>query len=437
MSFRPLGAHVVLKIVLVLVFFGLFGLWLSNLTIPLVGAHQWRQSDTLITGYFYCTEDARFGHPKVAARDGTEGTAIGEFPVFSYLTGLGCMASGGWSEAAPKILNLFFLLGAFFFWGGFVRRRWGTAEHDWIFWAAAFLCTPLHLNYLTIPMPEATALFFFGLAAWLWQTPDLRNKRGLDLLASLIFVFAFMIRPYHIWLLFVIAPSPARMGQVLALCVAGFFGWYRWWAREVTTVPGYFGIGFESPSAVLAAIPKMLRAIPDRLFDQTAWLGLIPLVIGARRAPLWGLGFLASWGTMMVLKPTHLPAHAYYLMNAGIFASVLIWLGFRAMKPRNAAIFASLFVVVSVANVQHNFQRPRDWAGIEKVIEAARQTPADAQVVSFMGPSPRWHYYLKRRGTRRDPSDFRGPGSCPQGMAYFLVEGQNGELQFGPCEKAL
>lgn len=421
------------KIVVTVLLTALGALWVYNLPIPLNGTHQWRQSDTLITAYYYCTEDARFAYPKVAARDGTSGVAIGEFPVFSYVAGLACRASGGWSEAAPKVLNLLFLLGAIFFWGAFLRRKWGPTEHHWLFWVIAFAMTPLHLNYLTIPMPEATALFFFGLAAWLWQIAIFNKKSSYDVLASLVFLLAFMIRPYHVWLLFVLAPSWKRSAQVLVLCVAGFGLWYRWWAGLATERPGYFGIGFGSPAQLLAAVPRMLMAIPERISDQTAWIGLVPLVIGARFAPLWGLGFLASWGSMMVLKPTHIPAHAYYLMNAGFFASVLIYLGWRRMKPLNFAIVASLFALISVASTQHNFRRDSQWPIVSALIDAGRAVPPGDQVVSYMGQNPKWLYYLKRTGSMREPSEWKGPGSCPEGMKYFLRERADQAPELGIC----
>lgn len=432
-----------LRVTIAVCLLTLLGMWINVLPIPLNGAHQWRQADTLVTGYYFFNEETNIGYPKVAARNGTDGVAIGEFPLYSYIIGMTARAIGEWSEVTPKIINAFFFLLAFVSWGAFLRRKFGYTENDWMFWTLAFVATPLSLVYLTIPMPESIALACFGGAAWLWTRPfekkkslqTLKEFSPTDIIAAALFILGFVIRPYHIWLLFVIAPNIYQMAVVLVLCCASFFGWYRWWAGQATTLHGYFGIGFESPSAVLSALPKAFQSIPKRLIDQTLIIGLWPLWRGIKQAPLWGLGFFASWGTMMLLKPTHIPAHPYYLMNAGIFASVLMYLGMRTFSITTANIFGVIFIITSFVTVQHQFRPNREWPQIEALVnQVASQSDETDRVASYLGVNPKWHYFIKRRGSMHEPIEYQGVAHCPYDAKYFLYQNSEGAFVFAMCE---
>jgi hypothetical protein len=138
---------------------------------------------------------------------------------------------------------------------------------------------------------------------------------------------------------------------------------------------------------------------------------------------------------MMILKPYHIPNHSYYLMNAGIFASVLMFLGLRELPMRHAVISSGLFVLISVSNTIHNFYPNREWAEMQAVIAERERLSPGGTVVTYLGNTPRWLYYFKAQGTRREDTDYRGPASCPAGISSLLMRDPASEaLRFEVCQ---
>jgi hypothetical protein len=405
--------------------------WSQTYFIPLNGAHQWRQADTLTTAYFYCTNESSFFKPEIAAREGTTGVAIGEFPVYSYIVGQTCQILGYWSEVTPKVINWLFWILAIFVWWNFLKLRLQSkALTDFLIWILLFAISPTLVNYLTITLPEATALFFWGTAAWFFEKYKFVHQKKWATFALVFFSIGFLIRPYYIPFLFFFGIPRIFKFRILLLAVVLFVAWYKLWASYATTMPMYFGINFESLSSVLMSIPSALSVMPTRLMDHFTLAGLIlALYFWSEAKFLWLLYFF-SLLIMLALKATHLEAHPYYLLASAVLATLILMKILRARKASTIRWVLSLYVLQSFASNIHNFRPNHLWPKIkEHLIE--KQIPADSTIASYLGKNPAWHYFLKRKGILLQEGS---PAEACLGYDFSLKRDLENNFLIEPCE---
>ncbi len=421
-----------IKVILTLGFAIGLGLFIYAFQTVLNGPHQHRQADSAFVGYFFCTENTDFLHPHIAPRGLTEGTAINEFPVYGAILGGLCKLKGSWDEATPRIISLLLaLVSALFFWGILIRKYnlKNVSGFEYIF---LFIFLPVNWTFFTIPMPDSTGLFFYSLAGLLWA--DKPKNIYYKLLGAISFCLGFLIRPYYILILFFLYPGLLMTSIIFVVCIGLFWFWYRYWSSQVTTFHGYFGIQFQSTQEVLKSLPNAFAHLPVRIAEHTALIGLWAFALCWKKYRWVILFYLANVGMMYVLKSTHVAAHGYYLLNAGLFASFVLILGYQELSTKQRAFFLSFFFIYTTAFTQHNFHKNKNY---EMTIKAAEENPLnkDAVVATYLGQDPEWLYYLKRTGFIIDPQYFGG--QCPEGATHYLVrkpENAN-ELKLGLCPK--
>lgn len=417
------------KIFLGLVTLVWFFLYAQTAGIGLQGTHQWRQADTLFTGYFVCTENADLFHTKIGPRQNTKGVAIGEFPFFSWTAGQWCKAKGSWDELSPKIINFLFYFLAIFFWWLFLKNHFQLKNLKFYHWFALCFFSTISLSFLTIPMPEATALFFFGLAGYVWS----RHQRLANAGGFLAFSFGFLLRPYHIPFLVLFKPTRKYFALTLAVCFLLFGLWYVYWPKQVNDLFGYYGIGFEGFKTLLPALPGALAILPMRLLEHTHFIGLLLFPLVFRKDRLLLALYFGSILMMLILKATHLKNHAYYLMNAAVLALVIMAYGLDMVSQTKRNVFLVLFVLIGIANTIHNIRPNKTSLDEQQLTALAAGIPMNAKVAAYTGASPIVLYWLKRTGWNLEPSSFQGEASCPSGADYYLTEEENSNYKLGKC----
>jgi len=429
-----------------------FLLFVYSLQWQLNGPHQHRQADSVYPGFFYCFDsDSRFLYPRVGPRGLSDGVAINEFPIYAYSVGQICKLKGSWDESTPRIFSMIMaFLAACFFWLILQRKYHAAPESksglSFLEYLLIFFFLPVNWTFFTIPMPESTALFLNALAGYLWiYFPDSKIKK---VLAFLIFCTSFLIRPFYILLLLFYFPGLLIVGTTIVVCIALFWGWYRYWSGLVTTMPpGYFGIQFQTKAEVIASLPRAIAHLPVRVLEHTAVVGIFSMFMMWRREMLLVLFYVASLLMMYVLKSTHVSAHGYYLLNAGVFASFIIYLSLQYLTKTQRQAFLVFFLLYTFTSTQHNFMRN----GHETELQVALQDfeakshqilPAEAKVATYLGLTPEWVYYLKRTGFIFEPLEFKGSAHCPLGATHYLArKGTSGgnydekaSLELGACQ---
>lgn len=409
-------------------------LYCQTIQVPLQGTHQWRQSDTLFTAYYFCTENTDIMHPKIGPRRDTGGVAIGEFPFFSWTVGKWCEAKGSWDEVSPKVINFLFYFLAIWCWWIFLRNHYKLKNVQWYHWFSLCFYSMISLSFLTIPMPEATALLFFGAAGALWSSPKLKPAIK-DNLGMAAFSFGFLLRPYHIPFLVMYKPKIKYFIGTFIICILLFGFWYKYWPAQATEVQGHYGIGFEGLDKILAALPTALSMIPIRVLEHTSLIGLLLVPMVFKHDGLLVLLYVGSIGMMIVLKATHIQNHAYYLMNAAFIALTIMIYGLDLLKTdakRN--LFLMAFVIIGIGNTVHNIRPNRVQVQAAEIENLAKGIPPEAKVTTFTGGSPQYLYWLKHTGWMATPEEFHGDSSCPQGSDYYLIENQDSHYTLGKCQ---
>lgn len=405
-------------------------LFIFSFRTQLNGPHGHRQADSIAPGYYFCTEpDSQFLLPKIGPRANTPGVAINEFPVYSFVLGKICQLKGSWDEITPRVLSLVFALFAGIFFLSSLRLNLNLTRSDravWIEFLSIFIFLPVCWTFFSIPMPESTALLFYSMAALCWSkiASGSSYKFLLHSLAALFFLIGFLVRPFYILLLFLFAPSLFVALSVLAGSVFLFWLWYRYWNSQVTSVHGYFGIQTQTLIEILHSLPQALRVLPLRIFEHTAGIGLWPILSVWRKYPRLILLYVLTLGMMYTLKSTHIPDHSYYLLNAGILAAFLIFLGLQEMSTKSKLLFFSLFFGIVFAHTQHNFHGNGNWNHIQEALrtyEAKYPEGLDkkAHVATFLGSNPHWLYMLKRTGFIFNRDEFNN--TCPSGATHYLI----------------
>ncbi|MEK6772746.1 MAG: hypothetical protein AABY64_02290 [Bdellovibrionota bacterium] len=405
-------------------------LYIYGFKTVLNGPHQYRQADSAFVGYFFCTENTDFFHPHIAPRGLTEGTGINEFPIYGAVLGGICRIKGSWDEATPRLVSLFFAIASAVLFWGILKRKYNLDRVTWIEYLVLFIFLPVNWTFFTIPMPDSTGLFLYALAGYIWSAIPLKDhsrakQLALKILGSIIFMLGFLVRPYYILILFFYFPGLLTTAITLVLCIGLFWFWYRYWSTAVSVNPTYFGIQFQTSKEVLASLPNALAHLPTRIFEHTALIGFWAFAICWKKYRWIVLFYIANIGMMYVLKSTHIADHGYYLLNAGLFATFALILGYQELNTKQRSFFLSFFLLYTFAFTQHNFHRNKNY---DMTIEAASKVdlPANAIVATYL-TDPQWLYYLKRIGYISPPEFFNG--TCPPGATHYLIHDPENKTQ--------
>ena len=307
------------------------------------------------------------------------------------------------------------ILSGLFFWLA-LKNKYTLNDNTWLEFIILFIFVPVNWTFFTIPMPDSTGLLFFSAAAYIWTLKPTHKLNSV--FGSLLFLIGFVIRPYYVLLIFFFYPGLIVAGITLGASVFLFWFWYRYWNQSVTTFHGYFGIQFQTMNEVLKSLPNAIAHLPVRIFEHTAVVGLVSFYIAWKKyRPAVGL-YILSVLMMYVLKSTHVAAHGYYLLNAGLFAVFTMFLVLKDLTDKQRAWFLAIFLLYTFSNTQHNFHANKNYKKAQIALLNYGNLDAHAVVATYMGLDPQWLYYIKRTGFIFNPSDFNN--TCPVGATHFF-----------------
>jgi hypothetical protein len=416
--------------------FVLFAAYLWNFNAPLQGVHSIRQSDTIFTAYSYCIENSQFLLPKIAHRENTEGVAIGEFPLYSFLLSIPCEISGEWSEWYPKFFVLILWILNMFVWLRWAQGYLRLKKEDLLSFGVLFGFSTYSVLYMTISIPDNLVLFLMGVTGLLQQSSRFKTWQK-HVLSGLVFCLGFSIRPYFIPLAILFTKNRRWILSVGVVCILIYIVWYKWWSQN-SQIVGYYYIAIPPLLDVLKAMPHYILKLFDVILRDFFNYLFFPLIIWKRKdlkkTEIFGL--ISSFLMVLFARGNHSIIHGYYLWAMYIFGVLCLYRAFATFKPKTQSIFLILFILITIAQTQHHFHRQAEFKSqmIQK-LAIDSNVPANAKIAVYAANescSTNYLYWLKRTGWCLGEKDFKGPEHCPQGADYFLAyEGANPLLK--PC----
>lgn len=212
------------------------GLHLRYISLPPVGFHQWRQTQTLAVARNFYEEDMNIFRPRVDNRGNGSGVAGMEFPLVNYLTALGYRVFGFSHTVGRAVVVLFSLLALVACYGCAAR----LFQVRWLAGLATLflLFSPLFTYYSGVAMPDVPALALLLAALYFFLAyRDSGGKVPVILmavclmLAALIKISAWVALPFLVWEAARI-PGPAHkrraVGLALLLSVLPVLVWYAY-----------------------------------------------------------------------------------------------------------------------------------------------------------------------------------------------------------------
>ncbi len=405
-----------------------------NANAPLQGIHTIRQSDTTFSAYSYCVEKTPFLKPKVAHRGATGGTAIGEFPLYSYLMSLPCQIRGSWSELDPKFLILFLWILNLAIWCAWAKIYFKQSEVS----AFAILLgfSTFSLLFMTIALPDNLAFFLIGLAAFLHQRYP---QKRIYFLTTLLFILAFAIRPYLIPLMVLVHRRWLWMCLTTLGCLAVYVLWYKIWVQQSEL--NYYYLAIPPISEMIVTFPNYALLLFKTILREWFQYIFICLIVWKWRSLkiLEVFGVLGSLALVIFVRGEHLVVHSYYLWAAAVFTVLCLYRALMTLSGRQQTVALLCYGVIGFAQTQHEFHRQAFFKSreVQNLLEIEK-LPPQAKIAVYVGDgscSTQYLYWMKHHGWCVYEKDFKGPQNCPVGADYYFRYELDQPI-LKPCESA-
>jgi hypothetical protein len=380
-------------------------------------------------------EDAEFLKPRVAHSGETNGVAIGEFPLYSYVLSLPCHVRGSWSEYDPKFFILILWILNLIVWLRWAKDYLGEVKLDTPSLGIFFGFSTFSLLFMTISIPDNLSLLLVGIAALLTQ----RKKKAVFSWA--LFALAFAIRPYFIPLAILVNREKRWLAATSVAAVLIYVVWYKWWA--LNSEINYYYIQIPSLVETLSTL-KVVELIGVIAREWFHFL-LLPLVIWKwkklNKLEILGLGF--SVILVVVLRGNHLIIHSYYFWAAFVFAFLCMARATADLPEKWKTAVVIFYALTGIAQTQHQFhaQAQARSRQIADLANKAGLKPED-KVAVYVGDgscSTNYLYWMKHHGWCFYETQFQGADHCPSGAKYYLkYEADEPTLKpciFAPTEK--
>ncbi len=390
-----------------------------NADAPLQGVHTIRQSDTTFAAYSYCVENTPFLKPKVAHRGATSGTAIGEFPIYSYVMSLPCQLRGSWSELDPKFLILLLWILNLSIWWGWAKIYLRPSDPS--AFAVLLGFSTFSLLFMTIALPDNLAFFLIGLAAFLHQRFP---QKRISFFTSLLFILAFAIRPYLIPLMLLVHRRFLWMCLTTIGCLVVYVLWYKIWVQQSEL--NYYYLAIPPISEMIETFPHyavlLLKTVLREWFQDI----FIFLVIWKWRSlkRLEVFGVFGSLALVIIVRGEHSIVHSYYLWAAAVFAALCLFRALMTLNKKQQTVALLFYGAIGIANTQHEYHRQAHFRYEQlKALVETEKVPLAAKIAVYVGDgscSTQYLYWMKHYGWCFYEKTFQGPKHCPAGADYYF-----------------
>lgn len=432
-----------------------------TLSYPIIGEHEWRQSDVYAVAYNFAYENSDFFHPRIDWTEEYNGIMGMEPPIVSYLIA-GAMTVFGHDPTVGRtvawslcMLGLGWLL-------ILIARTHDSLFSLWLL--LSILLSPLGIFELRQIQPDGAMAIWSAVAAMLFVT-SARSKRLQDYVIALgVYTFAVLLKGPAIvlvpaMLLFSIAAEPVPLKPVLRRAVplvlpCFFLSAWWWWSSILneTYSPGrsYFALSLSVEQVFRDIVNlKQLRHIFVTLFGTYVnnWMLLPVLVLGMIVSWTGAHRRLAvSWCTWLLLTvffaaafSSRLQKHWYYaslsLLPCAYYTAYGLWWLMGSLErdaSRQRGIKLILFICVlfilpwAGANARHTLVERSDASRAadyrQRVLQplraaVARYTTREDKIVTN-GKNPRNLHDAFRKGFTHSLRHLR-----KRKLAYFAKRG--------------
>jgi hypothetical protein len=437
--------------------------------------HAWRQADALSMALNFHADGCRVDTPRLHFMHGTDGKAVGEFPLTYYICAVIWTATGTvWPGLLPALHLVLWAAGlaALYAWA---RERTGAIPGAAVAVGSVAL-TPLAAyyagNYL-INVPALGAVFVGWWAGW--RALERPGKWGWAVSAAVAFALAMLWRPtMGIGLVPVLVKAVSKKRWDAVVALAGSVGVAAVWIAFATSYNRASGSVYFLTTvrpfweaADAAAVWEQLRnvRIPEWGTRATRWaVGSAAAVAWA--AALWkrrwanallGAGVVAGLFVYFMLWYSNLDVHDYYLIEGLLvppLAAVGLATALSAVNPRWTRgvwwAFAAVLAVQTASTTARTRAKRGETATLLAAVfvpqwqrdeyawlawdEARRLDPLvlhrdalhrllgpDALVISFPDPSP--NITLTRLDIQGFTDLYENELRCGERVAHFVAQG--------------
>lgn len=380
-----------------------------SLFAPIVGEHDWRQSDTYSVARNFYRVSSDFFHPRIDWNHGRSGVMGMEMPIYPYLVFLAMYPLGEHPRTARIVAWLLFFGGAMATFRMLQRRDAGLAVGFVIF--AVF--SPFIFFEARQIQPDGPSMGLLLTAAAAFHRFSETGRKRSYLLGLIAYTAAVLMKPPALFAgpamwLFAWTSRPASLGAIarrgllFAIPLGAHFGWSAWSEHLNTVYEGgraYFAtrVDWAEVKADLTNAPELKYVFGFLLPSYAVNWTLFPLVgVGAvvsfskrrRRisVPFWAwllFGLLYCW-----LFARRFHSHWYYA--AAVVPPILFFgaLGlaalFHCLRPEAPTAGGRwLFVFTAGALLAAPFLGG-EWASGTQVVGASGPVP-DKTWVSWRG----------------------------------------------------
>jgi len=347
-------------------------------SLPPVGFHQWRQTQTLSVARNFYEESMNIFQPRVDSRGGFSGITGMEFPLVNFVIALGYEVFG-YSYTLQRVVILLFSAGAIIACYWFSRKLFRSAS---LAFAAAFFLTfsPLFSYYSIVAMPDVPSLaFVFAALYYLLAWRERATQAGfwvaslLLCVASLIKLSALLLFPIWLWICWDKrrAFSPRlrisyALGAIAILIPVGV--WYLY-AQHLSELHHNFdfklSVSFPYSLSIVPEVAKrvFIQWLPELYVNYAEFIFVIIGVFALRRSNTFLKGFLALYlaglAVFMVAMFPMLEMHDYYMIPALPLLVTIATVGIRdacewstRSKSRSFLILLLLLLVPIVGSIR-------------------------------------------------------------------------------------
>jgi len=420
-SIRMIFGHLIERYMpLIIIIIGIL-IRLPLLFTPLTNglSDNWRYTDTAsIAHNFIHSETGQFNilYPQINWGGNGPGYVETEFQLYPFITAI-LYSIFGEQVWLGRLVSLVFTVLAFLVFDALVRRTWSSTVAAWALFF--FVVSPISIRYSIGFMPEATVLFFYVAALYLFlRWLDEQDSRLL-FGAAVMVALAVLVKPtsINIGLIFLLlllqryglaAMKQPRLWLFALVCLLPGALWY-WHARNLYLE---YGNTFGILSGGDSKLGNFSYWLNPRFYFNLAKLDLV-WIFGWGGAPLFLIGLYSMWRNRQPLLPLfgavtmllyYMVVARYAQMEWGIqyhvfflpFAALGVGIGVewiishvRKLSFRNSlALFGSALLVicwlsigVTISTTYRALLRPVGANFLACANAVASIVPSDARII--------------------------------------------------------
>lgn len=310
---------------------------LRSVFTPIIGEHNWRQSDTYSVAYNFVHESADFFHPRIDLTKGRSGIMGMECPIYPFLVSV-VMRIFGDSPACARAVSWLFLVAALAAGARYLRPK--DRPSIGLGFVVMMAMSPAVLFEFRQIQPDPAMTSACVIAACLLHEYGKTERRWKLVAGVAVYTAAVLMKTPALalgpamWLFTLTGKKPslasvARRAAAFLVPIAAALAWYAW-AKHLTRVynggEAYFGIDFLSSDDLKSDITNEVQLTHIFSHLMSIWLpnwttypavlaGVVLAFQKEHRPLTWPmLAWLAGGSLVLAMFSRRLLEHWYYAL---------------------------------------------------------------------------------------------------------------------------